>query len=341
MRITALVKSPEHVCCRYRVSAFRPFLEAAGHRLRLCACPPGWFSGVRLPHDLPRSDAIIVQRKLLSASQLGQVRGLARWLIYDVDDAVFVRDSYAPRGPHSERRLRGFARMVRAADAVVVGNEFLRDHAALWTEPERIRIIRTSLVPERYPLAEHVHTGPGVRLAWIGSASTLPGLARVAPLLEEIGRRLPGLSLKLIGDRGLNLHSLPVQMRRWSEATECAELANADIGISSLPDDLWSQGKCGLKVLQYMAAALPVIANPVGVQRTLIRHGETGFLATTAREWLSAVQRLAGAPELRRELGSAGRRRVEVEYDVRHAATQWLTLLAELAQGASARAVAS
>jgi glycosyltransferase involved in cell wall biosynthesis len=341
MRITALVKSPEHVCCRYRIAAFRPFLEAAGHRLDLCPCPQGWFSGVRLPHNLPRSDAIIVQRKLLSASQLAQVRSLARWLIYDVDDAVFVRDSYAPRGLHSERRLRGFARMVRAADAVVVGNEFLRDHAALWADPARIHILRTSLMPERYPLAEHTRADNGVLLAWIGSASTLPGLARIAPLLDEIGRRLPGLALKLIGDRGLDLRNLPVQVRRWSEATECAELADADIGVSSLPDDLWSQGKCGLKVLQYMAAGLPVVANPVGVQQSLVRPGETGFLVSTPQEWVSTVERLARYPDLRRRMGAAGRRRVEAEYDVRHTAVQWLTLLAGLAHGASARAVTS
>ena len=34
--------------------------------------------------------------------------------------------------------------------------------------------------------------------------------------------------------------------------------------MSWLPDDLWSRGKCGLKVLQYQAAGLPVVANPVG-----------------------------------------------------------------------------
>src|SRR5438309_11967640 len=84
MRITALVKSPEHVCCRYRVSAFRPFLEAARHRLELYPCASGWFSGVRLPRDLRRSDAVLVQRKLLSASQICQLRTLAPLLIYDV-----------------------------------------------------------------------------------------------------------------------------------------------------------------------------------------------------------------------------------------------------------------
>jgi len=34
MRITALVKDPEHVCCRYRIAAFRDPLEKAGSSRR-------------------------------------------------------------------------------------------------------------------------------------------------------------------------------------------------------------------------------------------------------------------------------------------------------------------
>jgi glycosyltransferase involved in cell wall biosynthesis len=278
-----------------------------------------------------------VQRKLLSPSQIQHLRELAPWLIYDVDDAVFVRDSYAPRGPYSERRLRGFVRMIKSADAVVVGNEFLRDQAALWAPPERIRIIRTSVAPERYSLATHAARRDGIQLVWIGSASTLPGLTRITPLLEGIGRRFPALALKLICDRALRLDYLPVMTRAWSEATETTELAAADIGISWLPEDTWSQGKCGLKVLQYMAAGLPVIANPVGVQAKLVRHGDTGFLAETPAQWFAAIDRLARDADLRRRMGAAGRRRVEDDYHVRHAGAQWLTLLEQL--GTSARAV--
>ena len=68
----------------------------------------------------------------------------------------------------------------------------------------------------------------------------------------------------------------------WTEASEAVEIAGADIGISWMPDDAWSRGKCGLKVLQYLAAGLPVVANPVGVQIEMVRHGETGFAGAFA-----------------------------------------------------------
>jgi glycosyltransferase involved in cell wall biosynthesis len=138
------------------------------------------------------------------------------------------------------------------------------------------------------------------------------------------------VALKLICDKFLKLDRLPVLESPWSEATEAAEIAAADIGLSWVPDDSWSRGKCGLKVLQYMAAGLPVVANPVGVQGDMVRHGETGFLAETADQWVDAVRRLAHDPDLRRRMGSAGRQRVESEFHFGAAGRGWIALLDEL-----------
>jgi glycosyltransferase involved in cell wall biosynthesis len=123
----------------------------------------------------------------------------------------------------------------------------------------------------------------------------------------------------------------------WSERGEAADIAAADVGISWVPDDLWSRGKCGLKVLQYMAAGLPVVANPVGVQADLVRHGETGLLARTPAEWVEALRRLAGDPVLRRHMGEAGRRRVEAEFSVAAGATRWLGVLRGLRRPTSGK----
>ncbi len=85
-----------------------------------------------------------------------------------------------------------------------------------------------------------------------------------------------------------------------------------------------------MKVLQYLAAGLPVIANPVGVQTEMVRHGETGFLARTPGEWIEAVGRLAGDAELRRRMGRAGRRLVEARYSVAVGAARWVRVLERL-----------
>jgi glycosyltransferase involved in cell wall biosynthesis len=93
----------------------------------------------------------------------------------------------------------------------------------------------------------------------------------------------------------------------WSEATEAAAVAAGHVGISWMPDNLWSRGKRGLKVLQYLAAGLPVVANPVGIHYELIESGRTGFLARTPSEWAEALTALAAGPDLRARMGRAAR----------------------------------
>jgi glycosyltransferase involved in cell wall biosynthesis len=226
--------------------------------------------------------------------------------------------------------------MVRCADAVIAGNAFLAEQAARWADASRVHTIPTCVDPACYPLDEPTRNGAGVELVWVGSSSTLQGLQAIAPLLEDIGQNVSGVCLKLLCDRFLQLRHLPVRPVAWSAAREAAEIADADIGISWMPDDLWSRGKCGLKVLQYLAAGLPVIANPVGVHTEMVRHGETGYLAQTPSEWIEAVRRLAHDPQLRRRLGRAGRRLVETRYSVTVGAASWQALLERLGQSLAA-----
>jgi glycosyltransferase involved in cell wall biosynthesis len=336
VRWTALVESPQHVCCRYRLTAFRPFVERAGFHLELQPWPRRWWQRLQTLGRLRHADGVIIQRKLLRPWYLALLRRVAPALLFDFDDAVFLRDSYSPRGLHSAGRQRLFRSMVQAADGIIAGNAFLSEQAAAFAPKCPIHIIPTCVDTDRYPLAQHQATGSGVQLVWIGSSSTLQGLEAISSWLEQTAQRWPDLRLKMICDRFLQLQRLPVLPCPWSEATEAAELAAADIGLSWLPDDLWSRGKCGLKVLQYMAAGLPVVANPVGVQAEFIQHGQTGFLVQTPAQWVEAIGCLAQDPDLRRRMGLAARRRVEAEFSVTAGAASWLSLL----QGLRRREVA-
>jgi glycosyltransferase involved in cell wall biosynthesis len=337
MHLTALVESADHVCCRYRLAAFRPYLAAAGHALDLRPLPRHWWSRLQLFRSL-RGAAVVLQRRLLPAWQIAYLRRNVRSLLFDFDDAVFLRDSYAPRGLNDAGRLRRFTATVQSCDAVVAGNEFLRDAVLARAPATRVHVIPTCVDPELYPPAEPGQGRGPVKLVWIGSSSTLQGLERSAALLADIGASVSGIRLKLICDRSLALPGLPVDHCAWSEATEAADIASADIGISWVPDDDWSRGKCGLKILQYMAAGLPVVANPVGVHAEMVRPGETGFLAQTSAEWVAAVTRLAGDAGLRAQMGRAGRRLVETRYSVAAGAEQWLALLDSLRSSVAKRA---
>jgi hypothetical protein len=197
-----------------------------------------------------------------------------------------------------------------------VGNEYLRRCAAQIDGGEKIHVVPTTVQPQYYRLTRHHRVGANVRLAWIGSSSTLPGLKLAERHLWAASEKIRGLKLRLVCDRSVELAGVNVALRPWSAATEAVELSHADIGISWLSDDSWSRGKCGLKVLQYMAAGLPVVANRVGMNRHMVIDGETGLLADTPDEWARAIARLASDPELRSRMGAAGRRQVEQHYAV-------------------------
>ncbi len=201
---------------------------------------------------------------------------------------------------------------------------------------EHVHVVPTCLDTAKYAAALHRAGEAACRLVWIGSQSTLRGLEKIGNWLDLLGKTIPRLNLKVICDRPLRLRDLPTSFCPWNEDTEAAELAAADIGISWLPPDAWSQGKCGLKILQYMASGLPVVANPIGVQAELVRHGETGFLAETAQEWQEAVARLAADPCLRQRMGARARRLVSRDYHVTQGAAAWLDLLKSLCPSTAA-----
>jgi glycosyltransferase involved in cell wall biosynthesis len=194
-------------------------------------------------------------------------------------------------------------------------------------------VIPTCVDPTRY----HPAGGDGRTLVWVGSSSTLQGLERAAALLDGLPRAVPGVRLKVVCDRFPTFRELPVVPVPWDEASEAGEIARTDVGISWVPDDPWSRGKCGLKLLQYMAAGLPVLTNPVGVHAEMVRHGETGLLATTPHEWQAAAARLLGDAGLRQRMGRSGRAVVESAYSVEVGARRWLEVLGRLG-GRAARA---
>lgn len=327
MKLIGLVDSEDHVCCRYRLAAFRPIFAAAGHSLDLVPLPDNPLSRLRLFCSLVRYDAVILQRKLFARLSTALLRRYSRRLIFDLDDAVWLRDSYHPKGVDCKKRLRRFETVCQMADLVVAGNDHLTQFAEQLARTPVVTI-PTCVDPARYPIAGHQSSK--ITLVWVGSSSTLAGLQRIRSTIETVGQAIPGLSLKIICDEPIEFDAVDVQYVPWSEAGETTEIASSDIGIAWMPDDDWSRGKCGLKVLQYLAAGVPVVANRVGVHPAMVRDGVTGLLADSPEEWIRAIRTLSEHPEKRRKLGATGRAFVEFEYSVAEGGRRWLSALERL-----------
>ena len=316
MRLLALIEGDNEVCCRYRIEAFAQAMAGQDMTLEIVRFDKGILRRIGNLREAKRADAVILQRKLLPLWQTALLRRWSRRLIFDFDDAVFQRDSNSSKGPESRSRSAKFRTVLSSCDAVIAGNDYLKQVASAHARPGRVRLIPTCIDTQKYRPAVHHRTGADARLAFIGQQTTLRLLDSAKEHFEAIAQRFPGMEFRQICDCSADFPGLSVILRPWSAESEAADLAECDIGVAWMRDDSWSLGKCGLKVLQYMAAGLPVVANPVGIHREMVIHGETGFIASTPQQWAEAVARLAADPQLRNKLGAAGRYLAEKRYSV-------------------------
>jgi len=322
-RVLVIANNPQQASYRLRIEALREPLAQRGIDLHVEFRPDQWIDRRHLYATAGQYDAVLLQRKLLQAREIRLLRRYAKKIFFDVDDAVMYPG--ARRNPiHRWRIWRRFRAHVPRLDLVVAGNEYLAD--IFRRSGARALVLPTVVDARRYQVKSHSPTRSPA-LVWIGSKSTLGYLNHAASALAQSAARVSGLRLIVIADQAPTDLPLPVEHVPWSLDTEAAALCRGDIGIAPMPADRWTLGKCGFKILQYMAAGLPVIASPVGANAQIVLPGQTGFLPQSAAQWADAVASLAADPQLRHTKGSAGRQRVEQEYSLQRAADMWAKVL--------------
>jgi glycosyltransferase involved in cell wall biosynthesis len=121
-----------------------------------------------------------------------------------------------------------------------------------------------------------------------------------------------------------------MEFREWSEETEVSDINTFDIGIMPLIDGLWERGKCGYKIVQYMACSIPTVASPVGINQQIIDNGQNGFLASSTSEWINALKILRDDKLLRVDMGKRARSKVEKEYSLQVTAPRFVSLLRDV-----------
>ena len=80
---------------------------------------------------------------------------------------------------------------------------------------------------------------------------------------------------------------------------------------------MWENGKCGFKLIQYMASGLPVVASPAPANEEIVTAGEDGFIAGNEGEWVEYLSKLLEDKQLRIKLGISARKRIERSYTYR------------------------
>jgi glycosyltransferase involved in cell wall biosynthesis len=296
------------------------YLDSGARSSRRVAFRAAW---QRRRADLQRIgefDAVVVQKGIFPGLYSGWERKFAARipLVFDLDDAIWlprVGGSRVLRALHRETAVQD---ILRCAAAVIAGNDFLAEYAARFNH-------NVTVVPSSVDAEAHTPMANSNVVGWIGSRTTLPYLKPLKPVFEALG-----IKPRVIASGDPSQLGFDVEFRPWRLETENEELSQIGIGISPLPDTPWEHGKCGVKLLQYMTCGMPVVASPVGANTNIVTHGVNGFLATQDDEWATALRRLVADPNLRRQLGAAGRETVVKRFTVQRAAETIASVLRAL-----------
>jgi glycosyltransferase involved in cell wall biosynthesis len=306
-RLLFISKGSDSASTRYRAFDYIPRLEAEGWQCKHITTTRSVFNYLHVLQAASRADVVVVLRKTFSHWFVNQLRKRTKKLVFDFDDAVFARSNGKP----STKRAKGFKRIVKLADAVWAGNHFLADKAREYSD--KVSVVPTAIDMSRYATVAEKPDNH-VDLVWIGSSSTRKYLEMILPSLVDAYRNNTMLRLKIIADFDLDNSVIPTVAIPWSSEAEVAALSSAHIGIAPLVDNVWTRGKCALKVLQYMAAGLPVVSSNTGANAEVVVEAKTGLLVNSPEAWRSAIEMFASNKESREAYGAAGRQRCEERY---------------------------
>jgi glycosyltransferase involved in cell wall biosynthesis len=225
-------------------------------------------------------------------------------MILEFDDAIYLTFLHKKKIP----------RLIRMSKHVIVGNAFLKDYALQFNP--HVTVIPTVIDTDRYSPKRDYRFQGKINIGWVGLAYNLPYVQKLEETLQKLKKEIGDFKFTVICSKGLEIDGVDIMFKSWSYNNEIEDIRNLDIGIMPLADAEWAKGKCGLKILQYMACSVPVVASPVGVNNEIIKDGENGFLAAADKEWLEKLSLLACNEELRRVLGQKGRKTVEDYYSL-------------------------
>lgn len=307
MKLLVIARNPERASFRLRIASYLDFLHAKGIHSEVARLPAGALARRRLFKQATAFDCVFLHKKSLNPFDAFWLRRYGKKIIYDFDDAIMYSSDMPERD--SPAHFKPFRRTVELAHQVIAGNPYLAEHALKFND--NVAILPTGLDTKAYRIATGPKNDDKIRLVWIGSKSTLGYLSEMRSVFEEIGGRFDNVVLRIVCDQFFDLQNIPVEKHAWSLETQVADLVSSDIGLAPLPDNRFTRGKCGFKILQYAAAGLPIIASPIGVNAEYVMQGITGYHASNNRQWIDGITELIRSPQLRKEMGQAARTHVE------------------------------
>lgn len=316
--VVFLIKSLETPSSQIRVVNMLPYLENQGISFDLKIIPNTHREKMNLFRTVSNYKIVYLQKRLLRFREFRTVRRHSECLIYDFDDAVFLKDSAPSNNSDDYRsftRKRLFARTAKNADFIVVANNVLKSKSLEYLPEEKIRIIPSAVDMSETVLKRDYKLHNPVLLGWIGSKSTLRYLHFIRPALLKLRERYP-FKLKIIADREIELEGIYTEFEKWTEERQYESIAEFDIGIMPLSEDPFSRGKSAYKLLQYLSCAVPSVCSPVGMNADIAEGEKYTLCAADFDSFSEKLIQIIENKSIREELGKNGRKFIEDKFSL-------------------------
>lgn len=254
-------------------------------------------------------------------------------VIFDFDDAIFLPSS-SPQNTFIERfkSHRAVPLFIKLSSYIIAGNSFLASYALKFNP--NVVLIPTAINTHKYiPMTQKDIPGGKIIIGWVGSVTTIHFLDSLREVFLALSQKYSNLAFNIIGG-DFSVEGLAnFKCKPWNLAQEIDDLRRIDIGIMPMPDNQWTQGKCGFKAILYMSMGIPCVCSRVGANKEIIIEGNNGFLADTDQEWIDKLSRLIVDAGLRKMIGNQARKIAEERYSVKENAPKFLRVLNQAYQG--------
>lgn len=244
--------------------------------------------------------------------------------IVDFDDAIF-HNYDLNKNPLIRLILKNKIDLImKRSSYVLAGNQYLADRA-LNAGSNNVYVLPTVVDTLKYKIKANFKKSISI-IGWIGTPKTSHYLFSLIPVFNKISLQFP-IRIIAVGANEIDFKNTIVESIEWSESKEVDIIQNFDIGIMPLSNTPWEKGKCGYKLIQYMACGIPVVGSNVGVNSKIISHNFDGYLAKSDEDWFSFLVDLLGDSSKRIKMGENGRKKVLENYSLQSQSNNFIEII--------------
>jgi len=269
-------------------------------------------------NDLEWCDVLVIERiyqiEVYNAVKWCNEHG--RLTVFDIDDDYwnihYTSPAFIPWHENGGDKLAQLAKMIQVCQKVTTTTPALA--TILRKFNSNVCVISNNLPDESWPYTLRPKKENGtIVIGWAGSVTHFVDLQQIFHTFTQVLDTYPQteIHLTVASPEWFQPHERLI----FPEAVETADyrelLLTYDIGIAPLADIKFNESKSDLKVLEYAAVGLPIIASKVITYNKAIVPGETGFLAKNSKNWLKYFKLLIEDAELRYQMGINARAWVE------------------------------